>query len=178
MAASSIPKNSTLRDAVIEIEVCDHQSEIEVDTSLLASAARSVLQHEGIRAARLSIAVVDDGAIRQLNRRWLQHDYATDVLSFPLSAAGEPLEGEVVVSADTAAHAAAGYGWRTMDEMLLYVVHGTLHLVGYDDSTADARQSMRQRERLHLARYDLVPHYDDDPRAPQHNVGAGGRTRS
>ena len=93
------------------------------------------------------MAAVDDRTIHQLNRRYLDHDYPTDVLSFVLEEGPGTVEGEIIVSGDTAAASAPGYGWPAQDELLLYVIHGMLHLVGYDDkSPADAAR-MRQAER-------------------------------
>jgi probable rRNA maturation factor len=105
--------------------------------------------------AQLSIAIVDDATIHELNRRYLEHDYPTDVLSFTLERDNEHLEGEVIASAETAARSAADYGWSADDELLLYVVHGTLHLVGHDDGTPDERAVMRRLERRYLASFGL-----------------------
>ena len=67
----------------------------------------------------------------------LNHDWPTDVLSFVLEDDDGHLEGEVIISADTAAAAAAELGWPPAAEQLLYVIHGMLHLVGYRDKTPD-----------------------------------------
>ena len=85
------------------------------------------------------MAVVDDPTIRRLHREYLGEDSPTDVMSFVLERADDYLEGEVVVSAETACAAAPEYGWPAADELLLYVIHGTLHLVGYDDTTPRMR---------------------------------------
>ena len=122
---------------------------------------RQVLAEEGIQRATISLAVVDDPTIHDLNRRFLQHDYPTDVLSFVLDSGPGYVDGEVIVSADTATAAAARYGWTRDDELLLYVIHGALHLVGYDDQTPAAQQAMRDRERLLLRHFGLVPRYDE-----------------
>jgi probable rRNA maturation factor len=71
------------------------------------------------------------------------------------------LEGEIIVSAETAATAAQRFGWSSDDELLLYVVHGTLHLVGYDDTNPPARSEMRSKEQLYLAEFGLDPRYDE-----------------
>ena len=75
----------------------------------------------------------------------LRHRGRTDVLSFLLDQ-GDGLEGEVVVAAQTALRTAPHYGWPPHDELLLYVVHGTLHLVGRDDASPAQRAEMRKRE--------------------------------
>ena len=137
---------------MLDIELANRQTRHAVDADRLLAAARLVLQEEGISRATLSIAVVSDRAIRPLNRRYLQHDYATDVLSFLLDSGPGWLEGEIVVSADTAATQAPQYDSSTQDELLLYVIHGALHLVGYDDATPTARKRMLARQRRYLRR--------------------------
>ncbi len=97
--------------------------------------------------------------IHELNRRFLKHDEPTDVISFVLDQADGIVDGQIVVSADTAAASAKRFGWTAADELLLYAIHGTLHLVGYDDRTARAQQAMRRRERRYLGQFGLSPQY-------------------
>jgi probable rRNA maturation factor len=145
---------------MIEIELSNQQSTHPIDDRRLVAAVRLVLEQEGIRRGVISIAVVDDPTMQDLNRRYLQHDYPTDVLSFLLEQRPGSVEGEVVVSADTAADRCHSYGWSPDDELLLYVIHGALHLAGYDDGDADQRAAMRRREEHFLSRFGLVPHDD------------------
>ena len=121
----------------------------------------AVLAGEGIQRANISVAIVDDREIHDLNRRFLNHDYPTDVLSFVLEQAEGFVEGEIVISADTAAEFASRFGWAPADELLLYAVHGTLHLVGYDDQTAQAQNEMRERETVYLSQFGLRPRYEE-----------------
>ena len=141
---------------MLEIEVVNRQKRHAVDTERLRDAARMVLEGEAISRATLSIAVVSDRAIRPLNRRYLQHDYATDVLSFLLDSGSGWLDGEVIVSADTAASQAPQYDSSAEAELLLYVIHGVLHLVGYDDTTPTERKRMLARQRRYLRRLQSV----------------------
>jgi probable rRNA maturation factor len=66
----------------------------------------------------------------------------------------------VIVSAETAELTAGWYGWTAEDELLLYVIHGTLHLVGYDDTTPETQIEMRERERACLACFGVEGRYD------------------
>jgi probable rRNA maturation factor len=91
-----------------------------------------------------------------LNRRYLQHDYATDVLSFLLDSGSGWLDGEIVISADTAASQAPQYDSSAEAELLLYVIHGVLHLVGYEDTTPSERKRMLARQRRYLRRLQSV----------------------
>jgi probable rRNA maturation factor len=149
---------------MITIDLANEQSTLPLDGRRLRRAVRMVLEDGAVRRARISLAVVDDPTIRRLNREYLDHDCATDVLSFNLGDSGGPLEGEVIVSADTAAAAAPRFGWRPEDELLLYVIHGALHLVGLRDGTDGQRERMRRRERECLDRFGLEPH-DEEPAA-------------
>jgi len=114
-----------------------------------------VLAAEGAGDRWLSVAVVDDPAIRDLNRRYHGQDRATDVLAFPLDGgpAGPAGLGEVVCSVETAAREARRRGLPLAHELARYAVHGTLHLLGYDDRAPEARRRMRRRERVALRGY-------------------------
>ena len=127
----------------IEINADDQPHAI--DQARLKKAVRLVLQDAGIRSAEISIAIVTDERMHELNRQYLQHDYPTDVLSFVLEHDDDAksLDGEIIVSSDYAAREAARYGWTADDELLLYIIHGCLHLVGHDDTTPAAKQAMR-----------------------------------
>jgi probable rRNA maturation factor len=138
--------------AVFTIDVANQQSVVPLDQQRLREAVRAVLGEAGMAEARISLAVVDDPTIARLNQEFLAHQGPTDVLSFPLERTDGYLEGEIVVSAETAARAAPQFGWTAGDELLLYVIHGALHLVGYDDATPAQRAKMRRREKAALAR--------------------------
>ncbi|HYC78011.1 MAG TPA: rRNA maturation RNase YbeY, partial [Planctomycetota bacterium] len=95
--------------------------------------------------------VVDDAAIRRVNREALGHDYETDVITFDLSTPGAgPVEGEIVVSSEFAAREAAERGHAAEAELLFYVCHGLLHLCGYDDAEPSARAAMLARQAGYL----------------------------
>jgi probable rRNA maturation factor len=139
------------------IEITDERPSHTSDHARLKKAVRLVLQDADIRSAEISIAIVDNSRMRELNRHYLQHDYATDVLSFTLEQDKESgcLDGEIVVSADYAAREAERYGWTSEDELLLYVIHGALHLVGHNDATPDGKLTMREAEARYLAQFGL-----------------------
>lgn len=142
-----------------QIDISDNQDALQLDADYLSDVVRTTLAAEQVAAASLSIAIVDDTTIHQLNRQYLQHDYPTDVLSFLLEAtdnsahaagqprgAGKHIDGEVIVSAEYAQNLAADYDWEPLHELILYIVHGVLHLCGYDDLTVDELPLMRERE--------------------------------
>src|SRR5262245_4765165 len=133
-----------------EISLTNQQTRHAVNEQRLMAAARAVLEDSDFSSAAISVAVVDDATIHELNRRHLDHDWPTDVLSFVLEDDGSHLEGEVILSADTAASAATEIGTSPEHEQLLYVVHGMLHLVGYRDKTDEDSRQMRAAEARYL----------------------------
>jgi probable rRNA maturation factor len=162
------------------IEVSNRQMQWRVNRPRLVAMAASTLTAERVAQARISVALVDDATIHEINRRFLNHDCPTDVISFLLESrpvrraprsrrrasperrgAGKALEGEIIISVETAAREAAGFGWPTAREVSLYLVHGLLHLCGYDDLTPAERLVMRRREIDVLAPWKIVPPYAD-----------------
>jgi probable rRNA maturation factor len=140
---------------MIKVLITNEQSRHEVDGEQLRAAVLGVVDEAEIGAGEVSLAIVDDETIHALNVQYLQHDYPTDVISFVLEQAAGHLEGEVIVSADMAALVAKEYGWPTQHELLLYVIHGTLHLVGYDDKDPQKKIEMQAAERRHLQRFSI-----------------------
>jgi probable rRNA maturation factor len=149
------PSTSRLSPSALagfSIAIANRQRRWRVDSTALKTAAALVLREEGITKADVSIAVVNDKTIHDINRQFLNHDESTDVISFVLDQQGKSIDGEIVLSADTAASAAKEIGWSAQEEMLLYVIHGALHLTGYDDVKPAARRQMRSREKHYLAK--------------------------
>ncbi len=154
-------KPSVPLSGMYEIEIADHQDCLTIDEEFVRTIVRQTLQTEQVAAATISVAIVDNAQIHELNRQYLNHDYETDVLSFLLEMSSDPLaqqlpdtprgngktiDGEVIVSAEMAIDMAADYSWESLDELTLYIVHGLLHLCGYDDLTANELPVMRARE--------------------------------
>jgi probable rRNA maturation factor len=159
-----------------DVALINRQSRHAVDEQQLCAAVRAVLHGSDLATANISVAVVDDAAIHALNRQYLEHDWPTDVLSFLLEEGGGHVEGEVILSADTAATAAAESGWPAAAEQLLYVIHGTLHLVGYRDKTAADAQSMRAAEARYLLQFGFEPpRRDEAPPEPDPATGNSKR---
>jgi probable rRNA maturation factor len=147
----------------LTIEIADQQSTHTLDFKRLIAAARQVLKEAGIRSGEISIAVVTDQRMQELNFQYLAHDFPTDVLRFvlDLDAPAGRLDGQIIVSAEYAAREAERYGWTVEDELLLYVIHGCLHLVGHDDQTPEGRAAMRAAETQHLAALGLKHRHDE-----------------
>ncbi len=112
--------------------------------------ARAFLDASGFRNSGLSLLLVSDRRMRALNQRYLKHDYATDVLAFPLDAAGgagpAAMAGEIIISLETALRQAPLYGHTFRQEFYFYLCHGILHLAGWEDDTPLKRARMFRRQ--------------------------------
>ncbi len=134
----------------VPVDIYDGQDHIDVDRRRVRRLVRRILRDADAADSSVSVAVVDDAAMEELNRRHRRRRGTTDVLAFPLDdedeADGERLLGEVVVSGELAVREAARRGIAPQRELELYVAHGVLHLVGYDDQRAGERRKMRMAE--------------------------------
>ena len=144
------------------VDINDSQDFLEVDSKFIKHAVCAILQGENIGSAEISLAIVDNATIHQLNRKYLKHDYATDVLSFVLEKGPNHLMGEIVASGEMAQQVCGRYNWSANDELTMYVVHGTLHLVGLEDQTAAQCADMRSRENLYLDQLGIRPAPGDE----------------
>jgi probable rRNA maturation factor len=138
----------------IEIQISDTQGHLKIDRAAVLELARRVLIGEHRPVASISIALVDNNTIHRLNVLHLAHDWPTDVITFPLSDPDDcAFSGELVISTEMAVATARERGGDPHDELALYIVHGLLHLCGYDDSTEEQSAAMnyRQSEILYAA---------------------------
>jgi len=130
------------------VEISDGQNHLSGgDRARLAAIVERVLEAERIDSAEISIALVDDRTIHTINCRHLEHDYPTDVISFVLSDPDDPVfSGELVVSTEMAVKMARRDGIEPWTELILYIIHGLLHLCGFDDLSEPGATAMRLRE--------------------------------
>jgi probable rRNA maturation factor len=139
-----------------KIAIHTPQEIVAVDRGRMREIVRAVLAGEDVADYEISLAFVDNPTIHTLNMRYLQHDEPTDVLSFPLSDPGaRKLSGELVLGVEVAKERALELGHAVDAELALYVIHGLLHLCGYDDKSAAAEREMRARERHYLQQLGL-----------------------
>lgn len=135
----------------IEIDFSNRQNVLKVPRDKWRQLLSLVVASANISSAELSVAIIGDAEMHQLNRQYLDHDYPTDVLSFVLERTDNWLAGEIIVSSETAIQRASEFGWSPDDELSMYVLHGALHLIGYDDKDPADRDVMRAQENHFLA---------------------------
>lgn len=150
----------------MQLLISNEQSQVEFGDELLSLIERVVAEalkgREFPGEPEVSLLLVDDEKMAELNRRYRGVDGPTDVLSFPMlegeeiSGAGEEfLLGDIVISAPRALAQAEMYGHSLERELAFLTAHGMLHLLGYDHQTPDDEAEMRQRQREILARVGL-----------------------
>ncbi|MBR1705617.1 MAG: rRNA maturation RNase YbeY [Bacteroidales bacterium] len=114
-----------------------------------------VAEHEIRRLGAVSIIFCSDPYILDVNRRFLQHDYYTDIITFDYCE-GDTLSGDLFISVDSVRENASFYGVAFADELDRVIVHGLLHLIGYDDHTEEEIAVMRAKENDYLSLRDKV----------------------
>jgi len=140
----------------MQIYITNLQNLVRIDKKKISRFAEFVLKRAGEDAVELSLLFVDDPYIKKLNRRYRKINSSTDVLAFPMRegirlSEDSPILGDVVVSIETAKREAKRRNICVQKEIHLYVAHGILHLLGYDDARASDRKKMRAKEKELLA---------------------------
>jgi len=128
------------------IEILNLQKR-EVDLEFLRKVASKLLKNED---KEISIVLVDEKKIRQLNKKFRREDKSTDVLAFPLGGefiSTRDLLGEVIISVESAQKEAKKRNHSLKEEIVLLLIHGILHLKGYDDKRKEEKELMRKKER-------------------------------
>lgn len=116
---------------------------------------RLVAESEIRRLGDISIIFCSDDYILNVNLKYLQHDYYTDIITFDYCE-GDVISGDLFISIDSVRENAAFYGVEFADELNRVIVHGVLHLIGYDDHTEEETAQMRKKENYYLSLRELV----------------------
>jgi probable rRNA maturation factor len=140
----------------------DTEAPVGISEEALVEAGAAALQHGELSEMTIQLVMVSDEALAELHGRFLDDDSPTDVMAFDMSDEVDGRNGEVYVSVDCARRVSAQRGTSFDRELALYVVHGCLHLCGYDDHEDEDRARMREAEHDVLSRLgyprDDMPH--------------------
>jgi probable rRNA maturation factor len=140
---------------LMKISVRNIQDSLRIDAAFIKRMIRYVLKEERVTGAgEIALYVADDREICRLNKTYLGKNRPTDVIAFNLSGDGAGLHGDIIVSAETARAYSRKFRTKPAYELYLYVIHGILHVLGYDDRTERQRSKMHRRE-LELLRDSL-----------------------
>lgn len=136
------------------IQVFNRQKALRLFSKQIRLLVRQVLQEEGVSCDEVSIYFINDEAMRQLHADFFNDPSPTDCISFPLDSDDTEddyrILGEIFVCPETAIQYARDHQVDPYEEATLYIVHGLLHLMGYDDMTEEDIQEMRSAESRHL----------------------------
>lgn len=164
-AAGTFPVPPVEIEIAVEAEIWQPSAEVEATIHRAVAAAVVIGELDLPEEAELSVVLTDDARIRDLNRVWRGFDKPTNVLSFPGSDADdddpEPLIGDIVISHETTAREAAEEGKPFLDHVAHLVVHGLLHLFGYDHLEDDEAEAMEALEVEILAGLGVADPYAD-----------------
>ena len=160
-AATPLQDNGIAIDLSVEAGAWPPMPELAV---IARRAVDGVIGETGVSGSELSVVFSDDAHVRTLNAGWRGKDKPTNVLSFPAfphSRRGEvpPVLGDVVLAAETVAAEASAEGKRLADRVTHLIVHGILHLIGYDHETDAEAEEMEEMERRILAGLDISDPY-------------------
>ena len=129
----------------MKVEIANLQKHYKIKDNKIKQVVKEVLGKKS-SSAKLSFAFVDNNEIKKLNKRYFDSDDVTDVIAFPLDNHKNALNGEIVVSVETAVDTADKENLDAEGEIILYVVHGLLHLLGYSDVNREDAIIMHEKE--------------------------------
>ena len=143
----------------MSVAITNLQRARKIHLRLLKQIVNALLMELEVEEAEIGICLVGAPEMTRLNETFLQHAGSTDVITFDYSApgcrtpdAGRGVHGEIFICVDEAVLQARKFGTSWQSEMVRYLVHGTLHLIGFDDTNAGVRRKMKREEDRVLAR--------------------------
>ena len=145
----------------MQIDICDNQTECAIDCDKLEGVIRNILIPLECLEKEVSILLVDDKRMRELNKQYRDLDQTTDVLSFPQNDGEEEglsphLLGDVVISTVTARRQSTEHGLSLEEELVLLLIHGILHLLGYDHERSE-KEARLMKEKTRDLFHQIFP---------------------
>ena len=136
------------------VAIVSTQSALRVPRKRLVELVGFVADAEGAALSHVDITIVDGEEMASLNRRLLGHRGRTDVISYDLSDETTPgIVTQLIVCGDVAVRQGPPHGYRPQHELMLYIIHGLLHMMGYDDTAVRAGAAMHARQEELLAAF-------------------------
>jgi len=147
----------------MEIITKNLQKKLPLNLPQITKIAKQILRYEGIKSSELSIVFVTSQKIRAFNKKFLNRNYTTDVLAFDMGDQNTSIKmkavlfGDIIISTDAAIQNARMFKTLVEYEITLYIVHGILHLLGYDDHKREDIKNMRSKEQELLEKLWIHP---------------------
>lgn len=114
----------------------------------------AIFRREKKKMQQVNFVFCSDKFLLEINRSFLNHDYYTDIITFPLQEKGMPVIGEIYISAERVKENSKLFRTTIKQEMLRIIIHGVLHLCGYDDKTKKGKKIMTEKEDFYLSLYN------------------------
>lgn len=130
-----------------------HERGIKIKKSLLHKIAALLCDELNIKFISLEINFVKSETMLEINKKYLNHNYSTDIITFDYSNERNNLDGEIFISIDDARENSKKYHVTLNDEILRLVTHGILHMTGYDDTTTAKRRRMKEVEDVMVQKF-------------------------
>jgi len=150
----------------MSISIQNRQKLLSVDLGRVRRSLKRLLKELGFKDSEVSLLLVDDDQIREINKDYLQRDRPTNVISFAMTegAFGDvhpEILGDIILSVETASRDAVAYDIDFMDEVEFLLIHGLLHLVGYNHENVESRE-VEKMKKMERELFFLRRHYHLD----------------
>ena len=125
-------------------------SRLPVSQRSVRALVSRVIRNEKSKLCSLEVNFVDNFSIKKINKKFLNHNFYTDIITFPYNNSKNGLDGEIVISLDMVKKNAVSYGVAYKQELKRVIIHGCLHLTGYDDKTKSDQELIRCKENSYM----------------------------
>lgn len=122
--------------------------------NILRNYINYIISEEGYKTGDIAVVFCDDAYLLEINRKYLKHDYYTDIITFDQSA-GKMISGDLFISVDRVKENADIFKVTYKEELNRVIFHGVLHLLGYDDKDVESREMMRGKENYYLNKMNI-----------------------
>ena len=136
-----------------EISIFYEHSSLPIIEKNLKSLCSKILDYKGYKEYSLSIIFVNDEKLKKMKKEYFNQDLYTDVIAFNLNEKDEDLDGEIYISFDAIKINSDLYKTNINNELQRIVIHGTLHLIGYEDNIKEKKDEMTEMEDFFISRF-------------------------
>ena len=136
---------------MINIHILNKSSEFpNLDEKYIHSICNNIMNENNHDYSGITLIITNDNKLRELKKKYFQQDILTDVITFNLEESGDPIEGEIYISFDRVKENAQQYMQDVTTELKRVIIHGCLHLIGFDDQTLEEKKEMTRLENYYL----------------------------
>jgi rRNA maturation RNase YbeY len=127
----------------------------KIDTGKVRKLVEEIVYREDKKLGEIEIVFLKDQEILKINKKFLQHDYFTDVIAFSYNRKSK-ISGDLCIGIDSVSRNAVKYKTIFKNELIRVIIHGLLHLIGYNDKDTESKNEMKKREDFYLNWFELA----------------------